>query len=355
MSAGSRPALESARAAYREITLYAPDRTPCAIDLSDNTNLWGAPPSAARAARELATAALTRYPALYASELKGALAAYAGVQPDEIVTGCGSDDVLDSSLRAFAEPGERIAYADPTFAMVPVFARMNGLEPVGAPFAPDGDIDADALLAVDARIIYLCSPNNPTGTPATRAAVERVLDRASGVVILDEAYAEFMGGGFLGEAPARGNLLVTRTMSKAFGLAGLRVGYATGAPALVREVEKSRGPYKVSAVAERAAAAVLREDMDWVGAQIAEARTNRDRLGAALRALGLAPLPSAANFLLVPVDDAARAARRLREAGVAVRPFAGLPAIGDALRITVGPWSMMEALLRALPEAIACA
>lgn len=350
----SRSSLEVARAGYRDIALYAPDRASCAIDLSDNTNLWGAPPAAARAARETAAAALTRYPALYAAELKEALAAYAGVNDAAIVTGCGSDDVLDSAIRALAEPGDHIAYADPTFAMVPVFARMNGLAPVGVPFAPGLDIDPDALLATGARIIYLCSPNNPTGTSATRAAVERVLERAPGVVILDEAYAEFMGGGFIADAPARENLLVTRTMSKAFGLAGLRIGYAAGHPSLVREVEKSRGPYKVSAVAERAAAAAVREDLDWVRARVAEARAGRERLAAALIAMRLAPLPSAANFLLVPVDGAPRIARRLRELGVAVRPLVGLPGIGDALRITVGPWPMMEALLRALEEAIAC-
>lgn len=351
----ARPALELARASYRDIALYAPDRTPCAVDLSDNTNLWGVPPAAARAVRETATASLTRYPALYAGDLKGALAAYAGVAREELVTGCGSDDVLDSAIRAFADPGERIAYADPTFAMVPVFARMNGLVPTPVPFAPGFALDADALLDTGARLIYLCSPNNPTGTTAARAAVERVVARAPGVVILDEAYAEFMGGGFIDAAPAMGNVLVTRTMSKAFGLAGLRIGYAAGARALVREVEKSRGPYKVSAVAERAAAAVLREDMDWVGAQIAEMRDNRDRLADALRALGLAPLPSAANFLLVPVPDAETIARRMRERNVAVRPFGALPQIGDALRITVGPWPMLETALRALGEALACA
>ncbi|HEU4642336.1 MAG TPA: histidinol-phosphate transaminase [Gemmatimonadaceae bacterium] len=350
----ARSSLAIARAGYRDIALYAPDRAACAIDLSDNTNLWGTPPAAARAARDTAAAALTRYPALYASELKEALATYAGIATECVVTGCGSDDVLDSAIRALAEPGSRIAYAEPTFAMVPVFARMNGIEPVGVPFAPGFDIDPDALLATGARIIYLCSPNNPTGTAATRAAVERVLDRAPGVVILDEAYGEFLGHGFIASAPARENLLVTRTMSKAFGLAGLRIGWATGHPSLVREVEKSRGPYKVSAVAERAACAALGEDLDWVRARVADARAARDRLASALRAMGLAPLPSAANFLLVPVADAPAVARRLRECDVAVRPFTALPGIGDALRVTAGPEPMMDALLRALREAVAC-
>ncbi len=351
-----RSGLELARASYREISLYAPDRTPCTVDLSDNTNLWGVPPAATRAVHEAAAATFTRYPALYASTLKEALARYAGVDPTEVVTGCGSDDVLDSAIRAVAEPGECVAYPDPSFAMVPIFARMNGLQGIGIPLTSAGDLDPDALVATGARVIYLCSPNNPTGTRIPDATIERVIERAPGVVILDEAYAEFMDGseGFLSRAPSYGNLLVTRTLSKAFGLAGLRIGYATGSRALVGKVEKSRGPYKVNALAERAAVAALTHDMDWVGARIAEVRANRDRLTAALTALDLAPLPSAANFVLVPVRNAVALSRRMRDAGVAVRPFEALTGIGDALRITIGPWSLMEAALAALEEALRC-
>ena len=121
------------------------------------------------------------------------------------------------------------------------------------------------------------------------------------------------------------------------------------------EVEKSRGPYKVNAVGERAALAALREDMDWVGAQIAEVRSNRARFTEMLRRMGLSPLPSAANFVLVRVSNAADVAQRMRRSGVAVRPFVALPGVGDALRITIGPWSMMQTALAALEEALACA
>jgi histidinol-phosphate aminotransferase len=345
-------ALEIARAAYRGISLYAPDRAPCAVDLSDNTNLFGVPPAAERALREAEAAAVTRYPSLYAGELKRALAAYAGVAPEAIVTGCGSDDVLDSAIRAFTEPGDRLAFCDPTFAMVPIFARMNGLEPAPVPLRPDFDLDADGLLATSARVIYLCSPNNPTATQARRASIERVLAAATGLVILDEAYAEYAGDALIGAAPAHGRLLVTRTLSKAFGLAGLRIGYAAGAPALVAEVEKSRGPYKVSGLAERAAVAALTDGLPWVRAHVAELLALRERFVAALRERGLEPLPTRANFVLVPVGDAARAASAMRAGGVAVRPFPALPGIGDALRISIGPWPMMEACLAALSGAL---
>jgi len=343
----SPSSLDVAREAYRAISLYAPNREPCAVDLSDNTNLWGVPPAAERAVREAALASFTRYPSLYAPALKGAMAAYLGVEPGMIVTGCGSDDVLDSAIRAFAEPGERVAVPEPSFAMVPIFARMNALEPVAVPLTPTFDLDADAMLATGARVIYLCSPNNPTGNAMSRAAIERVVERAPGVVILDEAYAEFAGANCLELLGRSERLLVVRTMSKAFGLAGLRVGYAAGAPALVAEVEKSRGPYKVHALAERAALAALTdaESMRWVRERVAEVRENRARLVDELTTLGYETVPSDANFVLVSIDNAQDVARAMRAAGVAVRPF------DIGLRVTVGPWGSMEELLRVLADA----
>jgi histidinol-phosphate aminotransferase len=343
-----------ARAAYRDVPLYTTESIRCDVDLSDNTNLWGAPPAAQEAIRELADGSFTRYPSAYALTLKEALAEYAGVERSWIVTGCGSDDILASAIRALAEPGESLAFCAPTFAMIPVFAKINGVFPVSVPMTATWDIDPDALIATGARIIYACSPNNPTGTYASRAALERLIAGAPGVVILDEAYAEFAEDSRLDLAATSDRVLVVRTMSKAFGLAGLRIGYAVGTPAIVAEVEKSRGPYKVSVAAERAALAALAKDRAWVAARIADARASRDRLVESLRALGLAPLPSQGNFVLAPVPNAAAVARRMRERGVAVRLFEGLPAIGDALRITAGPAPMMERAIGALEEALTC-
>lgn len=339
------------RDSYARIDLYAPDRAPCATDLSDNTNLWGAPPHALEALAAAGAAALTRYPSLYAPDLALALAERVGVAADMVVTGCGSDDVLDSAIRAFTEPGDRVAIPDPSFAMIPIFARMNGLEPVLVPLRGGTALDADAMLATGARVIYLCSPNNPTGNLLDADEVARVVRGAPGVVILDEAYADFAGSDARELLASSDRLLICRTMSKAYGLAGLRVGYALGAPELVAAVEKSRGPYKVNALAERAALAALREDEGWVRERVAEAIENRERLVSELRRRGLTPLPSASNFVLVPVRGAGEIAARMRALDVAVRPFAALPCIGDALRVTVGPWRMMERFLDALEEA----
>ncbi|HWZ59696.1 MAG TPA: aminotransferase class I/II-fold pyridoxal phosphate-dependent enzyme [Gemmatimonadaceae bacterium] len=331
------------RAVYRDIALYGTERERCAIDLSDNTNLWGMPP-AARAAAQAAATGATKYPNVYARGLKGVLADYLGVEPEMIVTGCGSDDVIDSAIRAFADPGERFAYLDPTFPMASTFARMNGLVAVPVPLTADYDADADGLLATGARIMYLCSPNNPTGTLVSRATIERVVADAPGVVMIDEAYAEFAGVSSVDLLARSDRLLITRTMSKAFGLAGLRIGYGAAAPALIAEVEKSRGPYKVNVVAEQAAYAALTEDREWVAEHVAEAVANRRRFEQALAAIpGVRVVPSFGNFVFAHTSQpSAGIVTALCARGIGVR---GYP---DGIRITIGPWPLMAQCLEAL-------
>jgi histidinol-phosphate aminotransferase len=343
--------LAVARAAYADVPLYDPKRSPVALDLTDNTNLWGIPPAAERVLREVASPVVTRYPSLYAGDLKDALGAWLGVSPDMIVTGCGSDDVLDSAMRAFCDPGSVVASSVPTFAMVPIFARMNDLVYAGVTEQDDHAIDVDGLLATGAKVIYVCTPNNPTGCVTPLATLRALASRHDGVLIVDEAYAEFAGVSAVTLVREFERVLVVRTMSKAFGLAGLRVGYAIGSPALVNEVEKSRGPYKVTALGEQMATAAVRESMPWVEEHVALAVSLRERLADALRARGFWPLPSGANFLCVPVPNAVAVGQAMRARGVAVRPFPDLPHIGDALRFSVGPWELLERCLAAFDAA----
>jgi histidinol-phosphate/aromatic aminotransferase/cobyric acid decarboxylase-like protein len=169
------------------------------------------------------------------------------------------------------------------------------------------------------------------------------------LVILDEAYVEFSGDpGLIAEAPSLGRVVVARTLSKAYGLAGLRVGYGVASPEITATIERSRGPYKLNALAERAAVAAMTLDYDWVVARAAEAVVNRDRFAAELATRGLVALPSATNFLCVPTARAVEYAEAARTRGIGIRAFASLPGIGGALRITAGPWAMMERLLAAM-------
>jgi histidinol-phosphate aminotransferase len=209
-------------------------------------------------------------------------------------------------------------------------------------------VDVDAMLETGARITYLCSPNNPTGGALPRERVEQIVENARGLVIIDQAYAEFGGESYIDLASSGRPVLITRTMSKAFGLAGLRVGYGIGSPELITEVLKARGPYKVSAVSERAAIAALTNDRGWIADRVNEVVANRSRLRAELAKHGISSLESSANFVLVPVDDCAAIARRLARAGICVRPLPLLAGIGDAIRIAIGPWDMMQQCVETL-------
>jgi histidinol-phosphate aminotransferase len=245
--------------------------------------------------------------------------------------------------------------------MIPAFARLNGLDAVSIPLTAGYDVDAERLVHIGAKITYLCTPNNPTATALSREAVEYVATHANGIVLLDEAYVEFAPETFVDLVARCDRLIVTRTFSKAFGLAGLRVGYGVGNTDVVGMVERARGPYKVNALAERAALAALDDSDDalgWVRAHATLAIAHRERLAAELLPMGLVALPSAANFLFVPTARASAFARGLRSRGVLVRALTGLPTDlaplaasgGAALRIGVGPWEMMQTVLGALAE-----
>lgn len=343
----------SPRVAYRDLRAYDIDPTPCEFELADNTSQYGAPPNALRAIRESVDDGLTRYPTTYSRELREAIASYVGVRPDEIMVGAGSDEVMSCAFRALANPGDTLAYMDPTFVMAREFGATNSLVPVAVPVAADLDADAEALLAANACLTYLCTPNNPTGIAIARGTLDRLLDGVRSLLIVDEAYAEFAGTNIAREAPRHGRMLALRTFSKAFGLAGMRVGFAVGARPLIAEMEKARGPFSVATLGERAALAAVVDDLPWVAHCVAETLEIRERFAAVLRNAGFAPLGSHANFVLVPVPDSRSVMHALRAKGIRVRHFTGLTAIGDALRITMAPWPVMERVVNALCETLA--
>lgn len=342
---------------YEALTRYTPDRRTVEVDLSDNTNLWGTHPAALERIRSADTDDLARYPELYADRLRAAVSDRFGVAPECVTTGCGSDDVLDSAFRAAAGPGSVVSFADPTFSMIEPLARMNGMEPRPVSW-PDALADAGRLLEGDPSVVYVCRPNNPTGEQAPAAWVDDLLARVGPdgpLVVVDEAYADFAGETIIGRAPDHPRLLVARTSSKAYGLAGLRTGFAVASAAVTLEVEKSRGPYKVTGLGAAAAAAAVEDADGWMDRTVAAAIEARTRLTEELTRRGLPPLPSRSNFLLFrSLSGSSRDdALALREHGVAVRPFTGIPGMGDGLRVTVGPWPLMERFLAALDAEMA--
>jgi histidinol-phosphate aminotransferase len=341
---------------YNELKRYHFDRTPVALDLSDNTNQWGTHPAALEVLRGADDDALARYPDLYADNLRAAAAARAGVPEGCVATGCGSDDVLDCTYRAAGgRPGDFVSIAAPTFSMAMPLARMNGMDARLTPW-PEALDDPARLLVDDPALVYVCRPNNPTGHVAPTSWVETLLEAVGEngpLVLLDEAYVDFGGDTFARRAAKHPRLLVSRTLSKAFGLAGLRVGYALTSPATALEVEKARGPYKVGRLAAEAGAAALVDTEGWVARTVAECVANRARAETMLRERGLEPIPSSANFILfrAPGGAAAQDALAIRARGVAVRPFPGdMPDGSDALRLTVAPWPLVERFFQALDD-----
>jgi histidinol-phosphate aminotransferase len=342
------------RTDYQALARYHFDRTPVELDLSDNTNQWGPHPAALEVLRSADTDTLARYPDLYADTLREAAAARLDVPEECIATGCGSDDILDSTYRASGgRDADFVAVATPTFSMALPLARMNGMPARSVPWADALD-DPGRLLVDGPALVYVCRPNNPTGELAPTAWVQTLVDQAGEdgpLILLDEAYVDFGGDTFAARAAAHPRLLVSRTLSKAFGLAGLRIGYSVAAPATALEVEKSRGPYKVARVAAEAGAVALRDEEGWITRTVAECVQNRARSEALLAERGLDPVPSHANFILfrAPGGDGGADAQGIRARGVAVRPFAGdFPDGADALRVTVAPWPLMERFFDAL-------
>jgi len=338
------------RAAFENVVPVVDDGPMAPLHLADNTNMFGTAPAVLEAVRQSSADDATQYPPTSGPLLREALAAYLGVRPNEVVLGTGGDGVIDCAFRAFCEPGDAIAFPDPTFVMARYFAATNNLRPLPVPVRADATTDIEALTGTEAAAVYVCAPNNPTGLQPTVAELRYVLERAHGFVMLDEAYAEFAGATLTSEIAQHGRAIILRTFSKALGLAGMRIGFAVGEASLMQEIEKARGPFAVSNVALRAATAVLTKGLSWVQQCVSASIAARAELIALLRERGFSPLPSAGNFLLVPVRDAKETLRGLAARGISVRPFTRLTVIGDAVRVTVGPGDAMRRVADALRE-----
>lgn len=336
------------------------------IKLSANENPLGTSP-AALAAREGAVA-----PALYPDPdsiaLRTALGELHGIDPARIVCGTGSGELLAVAAGAFAGPGDEVLYVRYGFSLYDIVARRCGATPVIAPDADYGT-DVDALLGCvtpATRLVLLANPNNPTGSFLPRAELARLHAALAPDVLLvvDQAYAEYVApeddDGALELAARHGNVLVTRTFSKAYGLAGDRVGWATGAPALIEVLNRIRGPFNVSNVAQASTLAAVC-DQDFVTQSRDHNSAERARFVAALAPLGnrgVRVVPSEANFVLVLFEGALTgeaAYNGLAQAGYITRwlPGQGLP---HGLRITIGHRADMDAIaatLRQLADAAA--
>jgi len=287
-----------------------------------------------------------RYPDPQPAALVGALAKLYGVREDQLLVGRGSDEAIDLLVRAFCRAGrDAIVIQPPTFGMYAVCARIQDAAIVEAPLAADFTVDADALLAAvtpAVKLVFVCAPNNPTGQLVPRTAIERLARELAGraLLVVDEAYIEFADAASAADLIDRyDNLAVLRTLSKAWALAGARVGTLLAHADVIALLRKIIPPYPLPLPCVTAALEALSAQGQAQAAEhIRTARAERTRMSAALAALpGVREvLPSQANFLAVRLDDAGAAYQRLLAAGIVVRDVRRYPNLGDALRITIG-------------------
>lgn len=340
-----RPEVEALRA-------YDAHRPPASIRLDTHESPWDLPPELKeRALARLRRLEFNRYPDPTAARLRELLAAYAGVDdPACIIPGNGSDELIQCLLLALA--GERVVVPTPSFAMYSITAAVCGARPVPVPLADGFALDAEAVVkaARGARAVFIAYPNNPTGNCFDEEAIRCVLDSCDCTVVVDEAYHEFSGRTFVPEVAGRENLVVLRTLSKGFALAGIRLGYAVAPPGIARALDKVRLPYNVGSLGQAVAECALEEP----GLLLRRAREivrERERVFRELSAIpGVTPYPSDANFIMFRTR-AGKVHEALLRRGVLIKNLDG-PGLEGCLRVTIGSPGENDAFLDALRGAL---
>jgi histidinol-phosphate aminotransferase len=328
------------------------------VKLASNENPLGVSPLAQRAIRDVLDG-LARYPDGNGFELKQALCKRHGITQDCIVLGNGSNDVLELAARTFLTPESSAIYSQHAFAVYPLAVQAVGARGIEVPAKNFGH-DLDAMLRAvrpDTRLVFIANPNNPTGTLAEAAELEAFIAAVPPqvLVVLDEAYSEYLALGRRADSLSwlkkYNNLLITKTFSKAYGLAGLRVGFAVGAPGVADLMNRVRQPFNVNSISLAAAAAAL-EDAAFVQKSFELNQAGMRQITAEFERMGIEYIPSFGNFVSFRLGDAAGVYRKLLKSGVIVRPIAsyGMP---DYLRVSIGLESENARFLDSLRQALA--
>jgi histidinol-phosphate aminotransferase len=345
------------RADLEALPSYVPGRAvPGAIKLASNEVPYGPLPGVVEAITEAASG-VHRYPDMGVVALREVLAERLGVDADRVATGCGSVALTEHLFKATCRDDDEVVYSWRSFEAYPIIAAASGATSVRVPNTAEHGHDLAAMAAAvteRTRLVLVCNPNNPTGTAVRRDELDRFLDRVPStvLVVLDEAYREFVtdpavpdGLATYGERP---NVAVLRTLSKAWGMAGLRAGYLIGSPEVVTAVRKVITPFSTSGVAQAAALAALRAEEE-MARRVADVVSERERVEVALhKSLPTVPA-SQSNFVWLPLGErSVPFAAACERAGVIVRPFPG-----DGVRVTIGTPEENDVFLAAAEEALA--
>jgi len=344
------------RAGLDKLIPYDAHSYPGIIKMDANENPYPFPEEVSRSIGQLAAGdLLSRYPDSEAVELRRAIAEYAGVTPEQVMVGNGSDELILNILLTFGTGG-RVLITNPTFSMYKIHSLVAGARPIPVPRRGDFSVDVPALVCYarqpDARVIFICTPNNPTGNASTLEEIESVLQQVNCLVVADQAYLEFGGADCVSLLNRYPNLIIIRTFSKAFALAGLRVGYILANPDVLRQIKKVKQPFNLNSFSQAAARVVLAY-RDVFNKQIRDILQQREELWQGLQNIeGVTPYPSVANFILFRTNYESKAIHRgLLEKGILIRRLGG-PELPGFLRVSVGTPEENKLFLQALAEVL---
>lgn len=330
------------RPGLAQLPTYSVDEREWEIKIDANESNVNLPPLVQeRLINRLAALPFNRYPDIGMKGLKEQIARNFNLRSEQVLIGNGSSEILEKLFHAYGGSGRSIVFPTPSFSMYGIYAKLSESEAVAVQLEPDYSLDPEKLLAAagasKARLIVLCSPNNPTGNAMEAQAIEYIVQQAACPVVVDEAYSEFHGQSSVGLLEKYPDLMIARTFSKAYGFAAARVGYLLAASAEAAAVlGRLCMPYHVNALS-LAGAEIIFQMRDEFAPCIRQVIAERQRIAAALQAMPEATVyPSDTNFLLVKFMQAAKVAAALAEQGVGVRDFSSVPGLLDCLRITAG-------------------
>lgn len=338
------------RPPVQSMTGYVPGTQPADdryIKLNTNENPYPPAPAVVKALRRLGGDKLRKYPDPTALQFRTAAARILGVQPDMILAGNGSDDLLTIITRSFAGPGELIAYPWPTYSLYPVLAQIQEAQIATVPFPDDFSLPQQ-LAEMPAKIIFVSNPNSPTGTLIGMEQLDQLAGAIKGVLVIDEAYVDFARSNCLKLVHKHPNVIVLRTLSKSYSLAGLRFGFALARPDLIAGMSKVKDSYNCNAVAIELATVAIQQQ-EYLLKTLAKIRRGRKYLTGQLTRLGFTVLPSEANFIWATIGtpSGGQIYETLKHNGILVRYFDQQL---DGLRITVGKDTENRQLIQQLKK-----
>jgi histidinol-phosphate aminotransferase len=322
------------------------------VRMNDNSNLFMPNPVADKVAKEFDFNSLSMYPSVLADDLRAAVGRRYHVDASQVIVGNGSDEAIDLAVKTFIAPGDRVAIPVPTFEMYSMYAKIAGAKVVECPLKESSfQLDVDAILSANAKLIFLSSPNNPTGNCLKMEDLRQIIKESDSIVVLDEAYCDFTSGeGCTCSLKEADNLLLLKTLSKAYALPGLRVGFCLGSKSLVESISAVCAPFRLNRFSEKVAIEAL-ADEKFVSSICEMARKERRWVTAELRKLGAFVYPSETNFILfkspLPVKDLIAG---LLAKKIAIRDCSNQPLLENCARVTFGNREVNEKFIAAFKE-----